>query len=107
MIACPIWRNFDEIEEALTLDELLLLIDRIAERDKIQFKMNAAIHGVEVDDTEDQPDNPLPPEVQAMEEEFAKKKAQLEAETGRKMPNPLGDIGLGLTTIADQLDQLE
>lgn len=39
------WKNFDELEESLTLDELTLLYERTSERQQRVMKMMAAAWG--------------------------------------------------------------
>ena len=46
------WKNFEEIEEELTLDELILLYERTSERQQRLMKTVAAAMGADVSEPE-------------------------------------------------------
>lgn len=48
-----IWRNFDELEEALTLEELFTLYDEVINKEIRQFKNFARAQGADIDFAED------------------------------------------------------
>lgn len=78
------WKNFDDIEEYLILDELLLLSEQLGKAKRNEFKMMAAVQGIEVGDDElSQPkfDGDLPKELIEAEREWKKKKEE-EADKG-------------------------
>lgn len=43
------WKNLDEMEEYLTLDELILILDAERERKNEQAKFQAAINGIDLE----------------------------------------------------------
>lgn len=74
MIEIGTWRNFDDLEECLLLDELLLLSDALNTKNREQFKMMAAVQGIEVpDEPEDRGDEDLPPELIEQERLYREK----------------------------------
>lgn len=50
MIACPgAWKNFEEIEEALSINELMHILDAFRDLEKQRYKFQAALQGVDLD----------------------------------------------------------
>ena len=82
MLAGGAWKNFDDVESSLTLDELMLLLKHISRNTKDQFRMLAAVNGIEVEPDEeelkalDKGDEDLPEELLAMERERAERLAE-------------------------------
>lgn len=76
------WRNFDEIEEYLTLDELLLLHNAWGRSKHNDFRFHASLQGVELgespydDEGIDQGSDGLPPELLEKEREWKKRKQE-------------------------------
>lgn len=70
------WRNFDEIEESLILDELLLLHEVLGKSKHANYRMLASFQGIDLGDIEETGADDLPEEVLAAEREYAKKKAE-------------------------------
>lgn len=48
-----IWKNFDDIEENLTMEELQQILKSQAEKEERQFKAMAAINGIDLDEDEE------------------------------------------------------
>jgi hypothetical protein len=46
------WRNFDDLEENLCVDELILIINSIREKEHREHKFIAALQGVDLDEEE-------------------------------------------------------
>lgn len=96
------WKNFDQIEEDLILDELLLLNDMIIKSKNEHFKMLAVLQGADPDevyaDDEEDSDEELPPEVAEFEREYQRRKKEHFEKHGQKDPGEAGaDLaGLGL-----------
>lgn len=99
MVEVGTWRNFDDIEDNLILDELLLLTKVLAKKHKNNFRMMAASQGFQIpddeDDAEDRGDDDLPPELLEMERAYQKRKAEAEAKGGIVASN---GFGIGYTT---------
>lgn len=49
-----IWRNFDEIEENLTLDELNEILKAVRDKEHREFKFFAALKGIDLDDGDEE-----------------------------------------------------
>lgn len=47
------WKNFDELESSLSMEELLALIESLRKKDMEDKKFLAAIQGVDLDSEED------------------------------------------------------
>lgn len=78
------WKNFDDLEEYLVLDELLLLAEQLGKTKRNEFRMMAAVQGIEVGDDEissPKYDGDLPKELIEAERKWQKKKAE-EADKG-------------------------
>lgn len=101
MVEVGTWKNFDDIEESLILDELLLLVESLGIKTKNHFRMIMAAQGVEVpDDPEDgmvevKSSNDLPEELVAMERELHEKRAKRRAEREGTVQTFNGVEGLG------------
>lgn len=82
------WKNFDDIEEHLILDELLILSDQLQKKRRHELRMVAMTQGVDIDEDENEHSNEeLPPEVAEAERRFkeermAKRAAKAAAEGG-------------------------
>lgn len=89
------WKNFDDIEEYLILDELLLLSEQSNRNKKGWFRMMAAVQGVELNDDDEgiaiHSSADLPEELIAAEKEWRKKKEEHEG----KPHNDFEDFGFG------------
>ena len=57
------WRNFDEIEESLILDELLLLHEVLGKSKHANYRMLASFQGIDLGDIEETGADDLPEEV--------------------------------------------
>ena len=73
------WKNFDEIEDSLILDELLLLNDMMTQKKKYELNVQIALAGGEpdfeddgIEDSDD--DSSLPAELIEAEKAWRKKK---------------------------------
>jgi len=44
------WKNYDELEDCLTIEELLATIKSLREKDERDKKFNAAIQGIDLDE---------------------------------------------------------
>lgn len=72
------WKSFDEIEDSLTLDELLYLHKHLIKTKHNHYKMLAAFQGIDMQgDDEEGPSgaDDLPPEVLEHERAWKEKKA--------------------------------
>lgn len=70
------WKSFDDIEEHLVLDELLLLHESLGKSKHDYFRTMGSFQGVDIGPLEsDDDDSDLPEEILQMEREFAAKKA--------------------------------
>lgn len=50
MIACPgAWKNFEDLEDNLTLEELQQIVESFRDLEHQRFKMQAALQGVDLD----------------------------------------------------------
>lgn len=110
MVEIGTWKNFDDLESCLILDELLLLIDSLGRKHKNNFRMLAAAQGYDIpddDEVEDSSDDSdLPPELIAAERELAKKKEQLKTERDTSPIVTNFGTGLGYESVAQNiLDQ--
>lgn len=90
------WHSFQHIEHELTLDELLLLFDVVAQSRHNEFRMQAALQGVELneDGVANQGDDDLPEELLEAEREWKRKKAEQER-SGEKTRSELEGFSLG------------
>lgn len=53
MISCPgAWKNFDDIEENLTVEELRQILDSFRELERNRLKAAAALKGIDLDKNE-------------------------------------------------------
>jgi hypothetical protein len=48
------WKNFDELERNLTIEELLKLLDASREKDASQRKFMAQLQGINLEDSKDE-----------------------------------------------------
>lgn len=98
------WKNFDDIEDNLILDELLLLNEVMHEKKRAELNIQIALAGGEpmeddVEDTDD--DSGLPLELIEAEREWKKRKSGMLEEMGEPMSEEeksmreLGEIGFG------------
>lgn len=76
------WKNTEEVEDSLTLDELLMISEQVNKTRWHNWRFHAAIQGIEMDDdpfdnTEDRGDDDLPPELLEREREWQRKKAEM------------------------------
>jgi hypothetical protein len=91
------WKSFVEIEESLTLDELLFLHKYLMKNKHNHYKMLAAMQGVDVGDfDEGDSDDELPEEVLAAERAWKVKK-QAAIDSGLAAQSELSEFGLGYT----------
>lgn len=51
---CGSWKNFDDLEDSLTLEELSELYEMATDRQFRQMQMMAAVAGVELEDPRDE-----------------------------------------------------
>lgn len=49
------WKNYDELEDSLTIEELLTTIEAIRERENNQRKFDAAMQGIDLDAETERP----------------------------------------------------
>lgn len=70
------WKSFTEIEDALTLDELLYLHKHLMRSRKNHYRMLAAFQGIDmpVDDDDESDGDDLPPEILAAEKAWKEKR---------------------------------
>jgi hypothetical protein len=77
LLSSGAWKNFDDIEEHITVDELLLLQETLIKMNYENYKFHAALQGVELDEPEFESDvrvgDELPPEVLESERKFREK----------------------------------
>jgi hypothetical protein len=73
------WKSFDEIEEHLILDELLLLHDALNKSKHHYFRMMGSFAGVDIGELDDETSTgpELPPEILAAEQEFKERNKEL------------------------------
>jgi len=53
------WRNFDHIEEELTLQELVEIVKAQRAREERDYRMTAALKGIDLDKGKKQEDDPV------------------------------------------------
>lgn len=46
------WKNYDELEDSLSVEEVLFTLKAIREKDERDKKFSAAIQGIDLDDTQ-------------------------------------------------------
>ena len=46
------WKNYDELEDSLSVEEVLFTLKAIREKDERDKKFGAAIQGIDLDDTQ-------------------------------------------------------
>jgi len=51
------WKNYDELESNLSLDELMATLNASREREKRERKFLAAIQGIDIDDEDKEPED--------------------------------------------------
>jgi hypothetical protein len=51
------WKNFDELESNLSLDELNALLTASREKEEREMRFLAAVNGVELEDSAEEPDD--------------------------------------------------
>jgi hypothetical protein len=56
MLGCPVYKNFEEIEEALSLDELTLMTQTLREDKHNFYRFLAALQGIDIDKNADNDD---------------------------------------------------
>lgn len=91
------WRNFDEIEEFLTIDELMLLSDSHATVQHNHYRMLGSFQGVDLgerDGSESDDGDELPPEILEHERKWQEVKRQA-IESGEAARAELATFGLG------------
>lgn len=65
------WKSFDDIEEQLILDELLLLHDALSKKNHHYFRVMGSFQGVDIGDLEEESSGAeLPPEILEAELKF-------------------------------------
>lgn len=109
MVEVGSWKNFEDLEECLILDELMLLSESLGKKRKDNFKQLAAAQGVDIPDDDDDEldlgDDDLPPELLEAERELAKKKAEMRNERTTFSSTGSGE-GIGYQSVAqDIIDQ--
>lgn len=114
MVEVGTWKNFDDIEESLILDELLLLVNSLGKKQKNNFRMLAASQGYDIpdDDEEDMVDgdDDLPEELLEAERALqARKREQLGPNAKTQEIATEGGLGIGYEgsthAVNDILDQ--
>jgi hypothetical protein len=70
------WKNLEEIEESLILDELLLIQEIMGKTKHNHYRMLASFQGIDMGEFEENTDDELPPEVLEKEREWKKKKEE-------------------------------
>jgi hypothetical protein len=93
------WRSFDEIEDHLTLDEMMLLHDVMAKGKQMHYRMLASFQGIDIgemygDSFAGGDDGDLPQELLEAERAWKEKKEKALAE-GEKEKAELEPFGLG------------
>jgi hypothetical protein len=90
------WSNFDEIEDSLVLDELLLLHETLGKSRRHHYRVLASFQGIDLGDSEEENDSSeeLPPEVLAAEREWQEKKRKA-IESGASAEAQMAALGLG------------
>jgi len=77
------WKNFDEIEDSLVLDELLLLHEMMGKSKHHNYRMLASFQGIEMADIEDSDDGEsLPEEILEADRKWKAQKAEYLREHG-------------------------
>lgn len=58
MVACPgAWKNFEEIEENLSIPELEAILAAFRDQERRRFKLQAALKGIDIDKEEQDSDS--------------------------------------------------
>lgn len=94
------WKNFDELEDNLILDEFLLLHDVLSREEKMHYKILGSFQGINMDEDEDDnsmdSDDELPEEMLAAERAWKEKRDKGIAE-GLGEASSFEAMGLGYT----------
>lgn len=90
------WRNFEEIEDALTIDELLMLFDQMGKSKQMHYRVLASFQGINLDDEIEETGEELPQEVLEAERAWQKKKADL-IQSGQSIKDDFESMGFGYT----------
>lgn len=89
------WKNFEELENALVLDELLMLHEAMAKSKHTNFRMLASLQGVDIPDvSQNESDEELPPEILEHERAWKAKKEAMQ-QSGEAAELELDSFGLG------------
>jgi hypothetical protein len=84
MVEMGVWKNFDELEDSLILDELLLLNDAMQRKLHMQMRISAMATGTDIGEygdkqlTPEEESDPLMAELMAQEREWNAKKNEAE-----------------------------
>lgn len=104
MIEVGTWRNFDEIEECLILDELMMLTQALGKKQKSTFRMLAASQGYDIpdddyeDDLDNKGDDDLPEELLEAERALQARKRE-ELGKSNVLIKTEGGLGLGYESL--------
>lgn len=102
MVEVGTWKNFDDIEESLILDELLLLTEQLNKKRRHEMRIIMLSQGVDIEDEEpsNKDDEDLPEEVLAAERAYReeKERKKLEKAIAGEMV-PFGE-GLGYEVVS-------
>jgi len=82
-----IWRNFDELEESLSLKELNLILDQKREQDRLNKVFTAALKGI---DLEKNQKDPIQKRIEEVKRRAAAKVAGGEAELNKEEFSVMG-----------------
>lgn len=93
------WKNTEDVEDSLTLDELLMISEQVNKTRWHEWKFHAAIQGIDMDDpvTESSSkdgDSELPPELLEREREWQKRKQEM-IESNEAEQSQFESMGLG------------
>ena len=69
------WKNFEELEENMTIEEVRLLLKAAYDREFRQHRMNAALKGIQLDE----PDTETEKKEETVEERFERIQARAQA----------------------------
>lgn len=90
------WKNFDQLENSLILDEFLLLCEELEKADKLHYKIIGSFQGIDMEDDAEDNDDDLPEEILAKEREWQERKRKA-IEQGKDQETELETFGIGYT----------
>lgn len=94
------WKNFDDIEESLTIDEIILLHETLSRQRHDHYRMLGSFQGVDLGEYEGgSSEDSLPDEVIAAERAWQEKKQKALGDGSEAMRSEMESLGMGYAKV--------